>query len=126
MPEIYENPLDSEQMFATQILTKWAEIKSLSEQYRVTKLHQSGDAEVVHDYAAKLCSIWGDLKPEVDELKNNDVFIKDFGTYEPYYYDTQRLIEDIEDDNQAVFRFEMVIKTAIKKLGFTTRSEGKR
>lgn len=126
MEKIGEHPLGSEQMFANQILTRWEKVLDLSEKYRVGKIMKADDPDIIYPYASMLCSMWGELQPEVGQLKNDDAFIQDYNSFEGYYLDTQSLIDDTQQNEQAVYRFQMTIKTAIKKLGLTTKMEAKK
>jgi hypothetical protein len=121
--DVQESPLNSEQKFAVQVLSTWEKITGLSEKHRKMGTE---DWDNFKEYSSALCTLWGNLKTEVDELKNADEFIATYDSYSEYYYNISALEYDTVDDPEAIFRFEMVVKMAIKKLGFTTRTEGKR
>ena len=123
MDTLEGTPLGPEQTFITQVLTTWGHIMELSNVHRKVGIV---DGDNFREYASSLCSLWGNLRPEVEELKNADEFIKAFMSYEEYYFDTQRLIDDTLEDPKDIFRFEMILKSAIKKLGYTNRSEVKK
>jgi len=116
-------PLGPEQTFISQVLTTWGHIMELSNVHRKVGIN---DGDNFREYASSLCTLWGNLRPEVEELKNADEFIKSFMSYEEYYFETQVLIDETLRDPKTIYRFEMMLKSAIKKLGYTNRTEAKR
>lgn len=111
--------------YASLLLTMWAEIIEIREEFRQCFLNDDLDTSVSHEYAAKLTSMWGELRPKVEGRKDFEKLEEKFLEFEPHYFNPSLLLEGKKtatakgDDKHLIFGLDKVIRQVIEKLGIT-------
>jgi len=112
--------------YANLLLTMWADIIEIREEFRQCFLNDDPDTSVAHEYASKLTSLWGELRPKVEGRKDFAALEKEFLRFEPHYFNPSLLIEGKstkEDKNQnkhLIFSLDKVIREVLEKLKITS------
>ena len=99
------------------ILNKWEEIMLLGEDFRHRYLLSSVDQTVTYKYVAKLTRLWGELYPKIQDRKDMGDLVPEFEKFSCYYFDPKQLAS--EEKAEDIFKLEMIIRTALEKLGIT-------